>query len=258
MKKLGQSIVKLKPLFKVMLYLFFIFIMINIALAYESLWMRIFVIATMLVVIAFNLLFDHLRGLLEKMQIALTIDCDLEEVEGLRTKFKQTDLLRGMKNDLLLFDVLYLLDQNRPEEVIALINSKEKFFSGQLDYLFIKYHSLLKAYSLLHDKEKANESYEAIDKLRQTSLRKKNKRMNLLYNWDQIDALHALVNHQFNQALQKYKACDTRNMNPRELLHFNYELGSVYKALSQSRKAHECFAEVRRISPKSPFVKEVL
>lgn len=239
---------------KVVLYLLFIAIFYNLIASSNNLTASLLYTCVLIVVLSFNILYDYLKKLLQDMQKALVVDCDDTKVVLLRNKIRKIDFINGMKNDLILFDILHELDKNNPDAVLDLLSKNKKFMSGHLDYIFIRDHSEFKAYSLLNNKTRAREAFDKLDTLRETSQRTKNRQMGLLYNWDQIDALNYFVHNDFKKSLKTYLQTNTSKMNNRELIHYYYELGAVYKELKKENEFKTCMDYIKSINPFSPFL----
>lgn len=248
---------KSKFMFKGLLYFLFVLIFVNLIVSANDTLTRILFSVVMILVLAFNILFDFLKHLYFLMQKALIVDCDFAEVEKNRNRLVHFDVLKGMKTSLILFDTLYLIDQNKPEEVFALLDKEQRFFSGHLDYLFIRYHSLFKCYTLINNKNQAKKAYHELNKLRDVSLRRANKQMNLLYNWKQIDGLLNYVEKDYKKAFSAYIACSTANMNSRELTHYYYEFALVCHKANNKKQFRNCLDTLIEINPSSPYTREL-
>ena len=77
--------------------------------------------------------------------------------------------------------------------------------------------------------------------------------MNLLFNWFQIDGLYKLQLKNYSQSAQLYDKVETKNLNPREQVHYYYELAQNYKGMKNYKKYKEITTIIESISPHSPF-----
>lgn len=244
------------PILKVLLYLCFVVIYLNFFLGTQDIVMRILYTGVMIIVVAFNLLYDCLKYWYQQLQKAFTIDCDLEKATFYRNKILKYDLLKGMRDSLALSDILMSLDANQPEAILELLDIHQKLLHTTLDYLYISHHSQFKAYTLLNNRTQAQKAYQQLVKLKEVSQRQRNRQISPLYNWYQIDGLYDYIQKDYKKSLAKYKQCNLAQMNPREQLHYHHELAHVYRSLKQNDQVLIQIEAMKEIASTSPLLKE--
>lgn len=257
MKKALVIYNKLKPYLQIILYLLFIGIAANAILSTSSLIMKGFIAVFSVIVLAITIYYDYLKRQYYELQKALIMSESVIATQTLRDGFIKKDTFKGFKDSILLFDVLFSLDNNQPELTLQLLEENDRFFRSSLDMLLVKKYSAFKAYTLLENRSQSKKAYDELVKLRETNLNK-SKKMNLLYNWDQIEALNLGFNlHKYSQALKLYNQVNTSKMNNRELLHLNVEKRWIGKQLNEVNVINEANLAINSISIDSPFKESI-
>lgn len=242
-----NTLKKLYPVLLFVLSIFFLFIALNAIKESQSLFMKIFIGLTAIIVLFFTWFYEYLKHLYTQAQYSLVSAQNPQDIHQKINHIKKLDKVGGMKDSLVTLETLLALDENNPQKAIDLINNNEKLFKANPDLLLIKKHSLFKAYTLLNNKTQAKKAYQELEALKQTNF-KKNK-MNLLYNWDQIEALaQGYLLNKSDKALNKYKKLDTTRYNPRELV-------QMYHEMNQITQSHQYSSLIESINPNSPFIK---
>lgn len=254
MKRIIKLYYKVKPFLKIILYLLFILIYIGLIGNTHDPFTKVFFTAVLVLVVLFNILYDYLKYLYQQLQIAFTIELDLEKAQNFRDKICKHDLFKGFKDSILLSDLLISLDTNQPQLTLDLIDSNPKFFTSSMDMIYIRNHSIFKAYTLLENRTKSKQAYQELNKLRDVSQRKSNKQLSPLYNWDQIDALYFYISKNSKKSIEKFKNCNTSTMNPRELTHYYYEYYLALLSLEKNKEAELIMKSLKNLNPQSKFI----
>lgn len=256
MKKILRFYSKIRWIVMTLVFLAFIFISISIVNSQETIVMKVLTSLVALVVLSITLFYEYLKHKYEKLQLLLIKSENIAEIEAAKNELVSLDKLNGLKDSITLFNVLYSLDKNKPLETLSLINENEKLFKSNLDALLIKRYSTFKAYQLLDNKTKAKKAYQELIKLKETNFKQTNK-MNLLYNWDQIEALHlSYIKQDYQKALKLYNSIDTSKMNPREILHLNVEKRFIAIKTRNIDLLNKTNKIIKDISTDSPFREE--
>lgn len=253
MNKLFSITQKLRPIIMTLVFIAFIFISINSIMQQESIFMKFVIAIIAIIVLGVSVFYEFLKLKYSQLQKSLVSASNHQETLQLRNQLVSLDKVKGMKDSVTLFDVLFLLDQNKPQEVLNLIDENEKLFKSSLDALLIKRHSIFKAYQLLGNRTQSKKAYQELEKLKETNLNKA-KKMNLLYNWQQIEALNTFYNQQdYQKALKQYQSIDTSKYNPRELIHLYSEYKELAKRINNKELVNELNSKIIAINPSSPF-----
>ncbi len=253
MKKIIVFYHKFKPYLQVLLYSVFIGIVINTINSTPSLLVKAFIAIFSVIVLVITIYYDYLKRQYYQLQQALILSKNNGETLKLRDEFIKKDYFKGFKDSIILFDVLFSLDENMPQKTLQLLEENDRFFRSSLDMLLVKRYSTFKAYTLLNNRSQAKKAYDELLKLKDTNLNK-SKKMNLLYNWDQIEALNIGFNlHKFRQAIQLYNQLDDSKMNNRELLHLNVEKRMFGQQLNDLAVVNLANGVINSISEDSPF-----
>lgn len=253
MKTLIRLYQKCRPFIMGIVFALFGYIAIRAINQSESLGMKIFIGVTALIVFIISAFYEYLKIKFTDLQKSLVTAKNIAQTEEKRDNLNKLDFKRGMKDSITLFDVLFTLDKNQPQQTLNVLKENEPLFKVNLDNLLIKRYSTFKAYTLLNNRTQAKAAYHELSKLKETNLNKA-KRMSLLYNWQQIEALNTYFNQQdYKKAIKMYNDIDTSNMNPRELLHLNVEKREVAKHLRNQQIIDETNSVINSISDDSPF-----
>ncbi len=254
MKRIIKLFYKVKPIFNIILYILFVLIYLSLIRSTNDIFTKIFFTIVLILVVAFNLLYDYLKYLYQKLQIAFTIELDLGQAQKLKEKIIKFDVFKGFKDSLLLSDVLMSLDNNQPQLTLDLLDSNPKFFTSSVDMIYIRNHSAFKAYTLLENRSKSKQTFQELNKFREVSQRKNNKQISPLYNWDQIDALYLYITKDYKKSVELYKKSNVNNMNPRELTHYYYEYYLSLLAIGNLNEAKTTMSSLKKLNPESRFV----
>lgn len=256
MKTIYYLLNKLRPLIMIIVFLIFIAISISTYQQQTSLLMKVIVATIAVVALVVSVFYEYLKYKYTKLQLSLIESTSLEDTKRKRDELERIDMLKGMKGSLILFDVLFSLDNCNPEETLLILNNNEKLFKVNLDYVLIKRFSTFKAYTLLGNRTQSKKAYAELIKLKKTNIKKSNK-LHLLYNWDQIEALNLAFNLQdYTKANKLYHSIDSSKMNPREKLHLFYETKYVANKLGIVDAKNEYNKKIREINQNSPFLEK--
>lgn len=253
MNYLIKGFEKARPFVMSLVIVAFIFIAMNAIKDAQSPLMKwvIGIIATIVVFV--TIYYEYLKVRYTYLQKSLVTANSISETQQLRDNFVKLDKFKGMKDSITLFDVLFSLDNNQPEMTLQILEDNEKFFKSNLDMILVKRFSTFKAMTLLNNKTKSKKAYQELLKLKETNLNK-SKKMNLLYNWDQINAMNLGYNsNDANKAIKIFKQLDTSKMNPRELLHLNVEIREMARRIKDNALYQQADNVIKSISVDSPF-----
>lgn len=80
----------------------------------------------------------------------------------------------------------------------------------------------------------------------------KNKRMKLLFNWQQIETLYELQIKNYKRCKNLYNACDISKYNQRELLQYYFEIKCLAIKTNDRPLFNKCHDEMDKINSSSP------
>lgn len=253
MKLLIKGYQKIRWVVMLFIILAFVFITYNTIIHQESLAMKIFVFVVAVIVIGVTLFYEYLKKKYTDLQKSLVTAHSIKETQALRDELVKLDKVNGMKDSIALFDVLFSLDKNQPEETLRLLDQNDKFFRSNLDMILVRRFSTFKAYTLINNRTQTKKAVQELYKLKETNLNQ-SKKMSLLYNWDQIEAMNlGYAQNDPRKALKVYQSMDTSKMNPRELLHLNVEIREMAHRIKDEGLITETNEVINSISIDSPF-----
>lgn len=249
MKKRDNVFKSFKYLGRALLYVGFLLVGYNTLTNENS--NKPMVIGIIIVVLAFNIFYDYLKYLLNDIMKSIIFSENSDEIIKKIDHLEKVDIFKGLKSSLIIPKLLLSMDMNDPNSTLEILNKEQKFFTSKPDYLLISKYSKFKANTLMDNKRHYTKSYEDLLKLRESNF--KSSKMNLLFNWFQIDGLYKLQLKNYSQSAQLYDKVETKNLNPREQVHYYYELAQNYKGMKNYKKYKEITTIIESISPHSPF-----
>lgn len=217
--KQRTTFLKVKYSLKIVLYISFIVIVMNIAMTLGA--YRNFYLAFILIILAIALLYDYLKYQIEYVMIMLAEANNVDDIQNQINIIKKRDLFKGVENSLILPQLFLYLDQNKPQSALDYLEEHQKFLKSKLDYLLIYRTIHFKVHVMLNQHDQAIIAYQKLIKLKDTNL--KNKKMKLLFNWDQIEALYNFELKKYKRSRNLYNRIDITHFNKREMLHYYYE-----------------------------------
>ena len=193
----------------------------------------------MAVVLSICILYDYLKHLLSKLQLCLIYSFDYNDYRRIKKIIIKYDIFKGLKNDLILSDILYHLDNNDPVATLELIENNQNFLTGTPEYMLIMDHSKLLAYFMLDDLINIESTYS---KLKSYKLKIRNfdkSRYKKLYNWDVIDGIYYVSQNQYTKAINLLENTNDKSMNLREKKQLYFILRHAYKGKGLNRKSEK-------------------
>ena len=121
MKLLIKGYQKIRWVVMLFIILAFVFITYNTIIHQESLAMKIFIFIVAVIVIGVTLFYEYLKKKYTDLQKSLVTAHSIKETQALRDELVKLDKVNGMKDSIALFDVLFSLDKNQPEETLRLL-----------------------------------------------------------------------------------------------------------------------------------------
>lgn len=211
---------------------------------------RALIVIILILVLGFNIHYDYLKHKLNIIMNDISSAKPHQETQEKIDQLTKIDKLKGIESSLIIPQVLLYLDANKPQEALDHIDKNQSFFTSKPDYLLIRNFSNFKAHSLMANTNKTLESYSELKKIKTSNF--KSKHMNLLYNWDEIEALQLMSIKKYKQALQLLLKIDDKYFNPREKVHLYHEIKTCYAKTQNKVMAENYQKKIIDINPRSP------
>lgn len=244
-----KHFLQFKYIAKTIIYLLFAIIIWNISKSFST--FRFIYIILMVIILAVTIFYDYLKYNIELiMGMVAEANNHLDTIVLIK-KVENLDKINGVKNSLILPKALLFLDSNNPEGALEFVEKNENFMRSQLDYLLILKYTIFKSYTMLEDQDKAITAYQDLLKLKEENM--KNKRMKLLFNWQQIEALYELQIKNYKRCKNLYNACDISKYNQRELLQYYFEIKCLAIKTNDRPLFNKCHDEMDKINSSSPL-----
>ena len=242
----------MRMVFNIILNIAFAIIGITMMIKTTSMVNRVFIFITLLLVLGFNIHYDYLKYKLNIIMKNIALAKSYIQTQQKIDHLNRIDKLNGVKTSLYIPQVLLFLDGNKPQEALDFMEKNHKFFTSKPDYLLIKNFTIFKAHSLMANTSKTLASYSELKKMKESNF--KSKHMNLLYNWDEIEALQLMSVKKYRQALELLLKINDNYLNPREQVHLYHEIATCYDKTQNKAMAEEYQNKIIAINPESPFI----
>ncbi len=200
---------KIIMIFTIAVYTAFAHYVIQAALKDHSISGYAFV-ALGIVSLIFGVLNEYLKMLYNEALWYLNFKLDTKTATELYDKLIKKDIFKIYEKDRGLFDTMIALENNKPKEVLSIIEKNDKKFSANVEMLLIKCYYQMRAYLLLDQGQKLNVVYNDVK-----NIEKMKKRPNI-FQYDELDAIHKLAIKQNGEAYNLFKKVNMQNMNPKE------------------------------------------
>jgi hypothetical protein len=214
---------------------------------------RITYVIIAIAAIAGTAYYEVLQYNYEKAIYFLNYKCDPEAASAVYDHLQKLDFAGGFRSRRVIFDVLTDLSLYRAEEAVQLIENNDKIFRGTLDQLLIRNVSLFLAYVYAGNRSAARRAYPEAVKLKKVKIR--GRKLAALYNWDELEALHYLVENDWRKAAASYRSVKPQYMNNRELSQYYYYYAVCMKQSGNMSEAEDLIQKLYTIAEKLP-VKE--
>jgi hypothetical protein len=195
------------------------------------------------IVLGIILLFEYLKNLYEKMNDALTVECEVQKAVALKERLQQKDLFNGFKQSIIIFDSLLLLDTGNYTDCLQHLAQNQSFFRSSLDYLFIYYHTQLYCYFFLKEPEKIISVSKELTKLKHV----KKKRLSQLFSWHEIDGISYLAQNRNKKCLNELEQVDRTRLNNREFAYYLYLQGQCFLRLDEPATGNRLLKEAQAV-----------
>lgn len=246
---------KTRTLFIAVIYIAFtIFSIYNIVKA-PQISSKIFYACLLIVALSIAIYAEYLRTIYQKCIQTLTIDCDPLKADQQFKALLKKDIFKAYNKTYLIFQTLYYADMLDPKNCLNTLEKDEKFFHSSLDMLLVYHYTKFYANFLLNNLEEVKNEYSHLTKLKGAKI--KGDKVAPLYNYEFIDSIYQFALKKYKQSLNCFKSINTKNMNPRELLHYHYQLQALYLKLHQPSAAKVHQKEIIKIGGTTKIWKEI-
>lgn len=211
---------------------------------------RIVVIVLAIAAIAGAIYYEVLQFYYEKAVYQLNYSCDPLTAQATYDHLQKIDIAGGYRSRRVIFDVLVSLALYQSDAVLQIIEDNDKIFRGTPDQLLIRNVSVFLAYVEAGNRSGARRAYPEIIKLKKVKIR--GKKLAALYNWDELEALHCLMENDARKALTFYQKVNPQYMNNRELSQYCYYYAVCLKQTGNIPEAEKRIAQLDQIAGKLP------
>ncbi len=218
MKFLSNKIFSIKTIrfINYIFYALFLLFAISLITAEQSLIAQVLYSILVAAILYVVLTKEHLDSLVQKAIYAMNFEMDYAKAKEIYDSVEKKDIFKSYRKQRILFDVLWHLGRFESQIALNLIEANKKYFSSNLDSIYIRNTSSFYAYIQLGNRTQANRMYPEITKLR--SARLNGKKLSALYNWEELEALHHFINKDYKKAKKSFTQVNTQNMNNKETL----------------------------------------
>lgn len=233
---------------------FFLLSIYNIIQAPE-LSTKLFFALIMVIFLTFACLAEYLEYLSEQSIKALNYECNPKKSVDIYNRLQSLDIFKAYKKRRILYDLLYYSAIQDFDAVQNHIEQYPGFFKSNLDARFIALVNQFVAAIHTNKKTQAKKLYLELTHLKsfneqQTS---KKKKVNPLYNWDELEALHYYGLEQFDKACRSYEKVNPAYMNNKEKSQYYYFYYKSLKEIHEVEKANEILTLLNQVKGNLPY-----
>jgi tetratricopeptide (TPR) repeat protein len=190
----------------------------------------------------------------EKAIYQLNYECDPYGAKAVYDHLQKIDIAHGFRNRRVIFDVLYHLSLYQTEEAINQILHNDKIFRGSPDQLLIRNVSLFLANVEAGNHSGARRAYPDMIKLKKVKIH--GRKLAPLYNWEELEALHYMIENDYHKATLAYRKVNPNYMNNRELTQYYYYYAVCELQCGNRKNAENFITKLKIIAGHLPIKKK--
>lgn len=246
---------EVRRIFQLFIFVLFFLISMNIIIETSETSSKIFYAVLMVLFLSIACLSEYLEYLSEQAIKALNNECNPAKSVAMYNRLQKFDIFKAYKKRRILYDLLYYAAIQDFETVNQHIEKHKEFFQSTLDARLIMLVTSFIASIHTNKKSQAKKYYLEIINLRNFSekLKDKKKKVNPLFNWDELEALHYYSGEQFEKACRTYEKCNTTYMNNKEKSQYTYFYYKSLLEIGHIEKANEILCQLNQIKGELPY-----
>lgn len=203
------------------LYIIFCIYSIQLILTSNSLTTRTIFTILLILLLMIALFSEYIKHLYRKALKTLLFDLNPKKAKNEYDELMKIDKFKTYKNERIIFDSLYYLDQMEYDECINFIENHSKFFHSSIDQLLIYHYTKFYCSYMMGENDIAIHEYQKLKRMKDTKV--KGAKVSPLYNWEFLEGVYHLAKKEYKQSFNLFKSVNTKNMNPREQVQYYYQ-----------------------------------
>lgn len=200
----------------ILLYFIFIFIVISRDASYAPYQWIVYSIFT--IILLFALFYEYLSYLYQASLYFCNVEVALSKSKQQLQRLTKLDFAHAYRQRILLFSIILEHMLHNDQNVLNTIKDNPKIFQGTINQYQIGIVYQFFAHVFLNQRKQANELYSKIKEVEQ--LKKQKKRIEKIFQWNEIEGYYHLNNKDYQKALKSFKMVNSSFMNPREKVHY--------------------------------------
>lgn len=201
---------KIREIINILFYIAFLFYLFFVFRYEQNTLVKWIVACFGLVALAIAIHAEYLKLTYHKALYALNFQLDPAQAIAYYNQVEKWDFFHSYKKNRLIFDIQVYLFQERPQDILDIIENHSQFFHSSVEHILIAEYYQLRSYLLLNSHNQIKAVYAKISEIRSL------KKPPLLFSFDEIDAIYYLGCNNLKKAVQCFQKVNQKYMNPKE------------------------------------------